>query len=249
MSTVVSVHQRSPKEKTINSPNERSLQMQLLGHIRAVKIGSEIEDTSGFYKIIDITKTLASLAISAPAVDYLKLEVGGIVGDRYFFEAITLPNGLVKRRINEVNIFTQEELDRLNLLLGANCLPGSVGENILTTGIDIDALPIGTLLSVGDAVLRVSGRRTFCWKFVITFIKKDFYEPTDFFKFNRTAIGMATQVVKPGIVKACDMVQVIKIGTGPVYRANNFIKFELFRAESDIDPILPCNETINRFNC
>jgi len=246
MSTVVSVHRRGPRASNI--PNEQLIQMNLLRHIRAVKIGSKVENTPDLQKIIDDTKTLASLTIVAPAVDYIELAIGGIVDDRYFFEPMTLLNGLVKRRINEVNVFTQEELDRLNLLLGAYGLPGSAGENILTTGIDIDSLPIGTLISVGDAVLRVSGRRTFCWKFAMAFIKKDFYEPTDFLQFNKNTIGMATQVVKPGIVKSHDIVQVIKMGIGPVYRASNLIEFELFGPDSDIDPILPFIQSDNQTN-
>lgn len=40
--------------------------------------------------------------------------------------------------------------------------PGGLGENILTTGLDLLALPAGTLLLIGDAVLRVTGLRNPC---------------------------------------------------------------------------------------
>ena len=40
--------------------------------------------------------------------------------------------------------------------------PGELGENITTTGLDLLALPVGTRLAIGDAVLTVTGLRNPC---------------------------------------------------------------------------------------
>ncbi|MEV2211419.1 MOSC domain-containing protein [Streptomyces sp. NPDC050997] len=46
---------------------------------------------------------------------------------------------------------------------GFNVVPGDLGENITTHGIDLHALPVGTLLRIGDdAVLEVTGLRNPC---------------------------------------------------------------------------------------
>jgi len=40
--------------------------------------------------------------------------------------------------------------------------PGDLGENITTRGIDLLGLPVGTRLSIGDAVIAVTGLRNPC---------------------------------------------------------------------------------------
>ncbi|MFD3327933.1 MOSC domain-containing protein [Streptomyces sp. NPDC058701] len=45
---------------------------------------------------------------------------------------------------------------------GFTVVPGDLGENITTSGIDLLGLPVGTLLRIGDAVLEVTGLRNPC---------------------------------------------------------------------------------------
>ncbi|MEU0474362.1 MOSC domain-containing protein [Streptomyces olivaceus] len=45
---------------------------------------------------------------------------------------------------------------------GFEVVPGDLGENITTRGIDLLALPVGTLLHIGEAVLEVTGLRNPC---------------------------------------------------------------------------------------
>ncbi|MFE9287029.1 MOSC domain-containing protein [Streptomyces olivaceus] len=45
---------------------------------------------------------------------------------------------------------------------GFEVAPGDLGENITTRGIDLLALPVGTLLHIGEAVLEVTGLRNPC---------------------------------------------------------------------------------------
>lgn len=57
----------------------------------------------------------------------------------------------------------QEELFEEVRALGFEVKPGDIGENITTRGIDLLALPVGTLLHLGDeAVVEVTGLRNPC---------------------------------------------------------------------------------------
>ena len=61
-----------------------------------------------------------------------------------------------------MHLFETEELDRLNQA-GFAVGPGGIGENITTRGLDLSALPCGTLLRLGDtAVVEVTGLRDPC---------------------------------------------------------------------------------------
>ena len=43
-----------------------------------------------------------------------------------------------------------------------NVPDGALGENITTYGIDLHALPTGTLITIGDSVIELTGLRTPC---------------------------------------------------------------------------------------
>ena len=45
---------------------------------------------------------------------------------------------------------------------GENVPDGELGENITTYGIDLHALPTGTLMSIGDSVIELTGLRNPC---------------------------------------------------------------------------------------
>src|SRR5699024_9043610 len=45
---------------------------------------------------------------------------------------------------------------------GHDVVPGSMGENVLTDGIDLLSLPEGTRLRLGDALVRITGLRNPC---------------------------------------------------------------------------------------
>jgi len=46
--------------------------------------------------------------------------------------------------------------------LGMDVKPGQMGENITTRGLDILALPRGTHLKIGDAIIEITGLRNPC---------------------------------------------------------------------------------------
>ncbi|MDH2415643.1 MOSC domain-containing protein [Nocardioides sp. CER19] len=63
--------------------------------------------------------------------------------------------------LRQVHLIHQELLDEARAA-GHDVGPGGLGENILTGGLDLLALPTGTLLRIGDAVLRLTGLRNPC---------------------------------------------------------------------------------------
>lgn len=63
-------------------------------------------------------------------------------------------------------LVAREELDHWGEQLGRDLRSGMFGENVTTTGLDVDTLPVGQRLGVGSAVvLRVCGPRTPCRTF------------------------------------------------------------------------------------
>lgn len=72
----------------------------------------------------------------------------------------------MRRDPNQPNL-RQVHLIQANLLdearaAGHDVGPGSLGENVLTEGIDLLALPTDTRLTIGEAVVRVTGLRNPC---------------------------------------------------------------------------------------
>lgn len=63
--------------------------------------------------------------------------------------------------LRQVHIIHTELLDEARAA-GHNVGPGSLGENILTEGLDVLVLPTDTRLLIGGAVLRVTGLRNPC---------------------------------------------------------------------------------------
>lgn len=63
-----------------------------------------------------------------------------------------------RRNLTEVHLLHAELLDRLHLS------PGELGENLTTRGLDLHALPTGTHLHLGEAIIEITGYRVPCWK-------------------------------------------------------------------------------------
>jgi MOSC domain-containing protein YiiM len=61
----------------------------------------------------------------------------------------------------QVHLFASEMLDELTAK-GFTVQPGEIGENLLTQGVDLLSLPLGTLLHIGETTLEVTGLRTPC---------------------------------------------------------------------------------------
>lgn len=89
----------------------------------------------------------------------------GVAGDAHA-GTLVQHRSRVRRDPNQPNL-RQVHLIQTDLLnearaAGHNVGPGSLGENILTDGVDLLGLPTGARLLVGGAVLRVTGLRNPC---------------------------------------------------------------------------------------
>jgi MOSC domain-containing protein YiiM len=82
---------------------------------------------------------------------------GPLVRHRYLARRKpTMPNA---RQIHLIPVELLEALRAEDCVLG----PGDLGENVLTAGLDLEFLPLGTLLMLGaDAVVELTGLRTPC---------------------------------------------------------------------------------------
>lgn len=163
--------------------------------------------------LLDATEQIKKHNISKQSQDYIQLDIGGVVGDAHFYPIIKVEEDgekFLQRKIAEVNFFNIAEYKRLNQLFGTNVAVGSLGENITTDGINLDALLYNTILEVGTAKVKILERRSFCYKFINVFMPdKKFWSLPDRQKFDRTKVGIVGQVIEPGIVRPGDVITAI----------------------------------------
>jgi len=74
---------------------------------------------------------------------------------------------LVKHRSRVAANPSQPNLRQVHLMMGEtldgeNVPDGELGENITTYGIDLHVLPTGTLMSIGDSIIELTGLRNPC---------------------------------------------------------------------------------------
>jgi len=106
----------------------------------------------------------------------------------------------------QVSLLAQESIDSM-VEKGLNVGPGDFAENITTVGIDLLALPVGSVLRVGeDVVLEISQIGKVCHtKCAIYYQAGDCVMPRE---------GLFAVVRTPGDVKVGDRVEVVSLGDG-----------------------------------
>lgn len=106
-------------------------------------------------------------SFSKPTYDRIQLEAGlGVVGDAHNGETVKHRSRVAKDptqpNLRQVHLIHHELIDDLNAS-GFTILPGNMGENMTTRGIDLLGLATGTKLHIGDAVtIEVTGLRNPC---------------------------------------------------------------------------------------
>ncbi|NHN57249.1 MOSC domain-containing protein [Calidifontibacter sp. DB0510] len=89
----------------------------------------------------------------------------GVVGDAHA-GTLVQHRSRVRRDPNQPNLrqvhLLHAELFDEARAMGYELAAGDLGENVLTRGIDLLGLPTGTLLGLGDAVVRLTGLRNPC---------------------------------------------------------------------------------------
>jgi MOSC domain-containing protein YiiM len=109
----------------------------------------------------------AEHGVSKPRVDAITLLAGrGVAGDAHAGETVQHRSRVARDpsqpNLRQVHLIHAELHDELRAA-GFDVAPGRMGENVTTRGVDLLALPAGTLLQLGDeAVVEVTGLRNPC---------------------------------------------------------------------------------------
>jgi MOSC domain-containing protein YiiM len=106
----------------------------------------------------------------------------------------------------QVSLLAQESIDKM-IAAGLDVGPGDFAENITTKGIDLLALPVGSLVAVGDGVrLEISQIGKVCHtKCAIFYQAGDCVMPRE---------GLFAVVRQAGRVRVGDRVEVVSLGDG-----------------------------------
>ncbi|MCA5891946.1 MOSC domain-containing protein [Isoptericola sp. NEAU-Y5] len=103
---------------------------------------------------------------SKPAIERVLLVEGvGVEGDAHAGVTVQHLSRVAadpsQPNLRQVHLIHAELFDRL-AAAGYSLVPGDLGENVTTRGIDLLALPVGTRLTVGEAVVTLTGLRNPC---------------------------------------------------------------------------------------
>lgn len=115
-----------------------------------------------------------------------------------------------KPNLAQVHLFAAERLDEL-AALGFVLTPGEIGENILTRGLDLHTLPLGTRLQLGaEALIAITGERTPCSQIDKhrTGLQQHLWGPRDADRQKLRRAGVMAVVLTGGVVTADDMIRV-----------------------------------------
>ena len=125
-------------------------------------------------------------------VDVIELAVGtGVVGDAHA--------GAWHR---QVSLLPDESVDELREVL-PNLAPGDFAENILTRGLDLKSLPVGTIVAAGEALVAVTQIGKKCHNDCeIKRLTGKCAMPTE---------GIFAVVIRDGKVRAGDEVRVVEV--------------------------------------
>ncbi|MFE5334938.1 MOSC domain-containing protein [Isoptericola sp. NPDC056573] len=115
---------------------------------------------------VDAVHASRDHGFSKPTVDRVVLVEGvGVEGDAHAGVTVQHRSRVAadpsQPNLRQVHLIHGELFDRL-AAAGHAVAPGDLGENVTTRGIDLLALPVGTRLTIGAAVVTVTGLRNPC---------------------------------------------------------------------------------------
>lgn len=164
----------------------------------SVQVGSgEVWDTKKHLTGINKVAT-SSIEIFEPGAR----EDGGRSGVRGDFVGDLVHHGGSEQA---VYLVASEELAYWSNELGKTLKPGNFGENVTTSGIDVDGILIGTQLAIGSAILQITGPRipcrTFAWALDVAGWVKTFTQ--------HARPGAYARVIRPGVIRPDDVIEVV----------------------------------------
>jgi MOSC domain-containing protein YiiM len=116
-------------------------------------------------RVVSVSRDGSHRFSKVPVASITLVEGRGVEGDAHA-GALVQHRSRVRRdptqpNLRQVHLIDAELFDRAREW-GYQVGPGDLGENILTAGLDLLALPTGTLLDLGGPVLRITGLRNPC---------------------------------------------------------------------------------------
>lgn len=152
-------------------------------------------------------------SFSKESVDSIEVLAGiGVVGDAHAGPTVKHRSRVAadpnQPNLRQVHLMHREVFDVV-AEKGHVVSPGDLGENLTTEGLDLLELPLGTTLSIGDAVLVMTGLRNPCAQingFSQGLLKEMVHRTSDG-EVERLA-GAMSMVVKSGTISVGDPIRV-----------------------------------------
>ena len=142
----------------------------------------------------------------------------GVRGDAHFGRTVQHRSRIAKTpdapNLRQVHLVHRELLEWLRQQ-GFDVAPGDMGENIMTSGIELLALQTGTTLAIGETVVEVTGLRNPC-KQLDNFqdgLMSELRPRGEDGEITRLA-GVMAVVVEGGTVRAGDAITKLTLGSG-----------------------------------
>lgn len=152
-------------------------------------------------------------SFSKPTVDEIRLLEGlGVEGDAHCGVTVKHQSRVAQDpsqpNLRQVHLIHAELFDHV-AGRGHAVRPGDLGENITTRGIDLLGLPVGTRLTIGEAVIAVTGLRNPCVQidWFSDGLLKEVVRTDDDGTVVRLA-GIMGTVARGGVVRPGDAIQV-----------------------------------------
>lgn len=124
----------------------------------------------------------------------------------------------------QVSLLNQEDIDAFNQK-GAGVIPGAFGENLIVSGLDVHALPIGSHIQIGEVVLEITQRGKECHDHCQIYYKMG--------ECIMPRLGMFSKVIKGGNIKVGDEVKEIKRDNIPFTAAIITLSDKGFKGERE----------------
>jgi MOSC domain-containing protein YiiM len=165
--------------------------------------------------ILAVSANAAHTFSKQPRTSIRLLEGIGVEGDAH--AGATVQHLYLKRRnasapnLSQVHLLASERLIEL-ATQGFSVQPGELGENILTCGIELHHLPLGTKLHLGgEAIVALTGLRTPCAQ-IDNFragLEQQMWGPRDASGQRARRVGVMSIVLHGGLVANGDSIQVV----------------------------------------
>ena len=141
--------------------------------------------------ILAVNSSQKKGTVKKPIEEGLFIVDGGLKGDAHFGPGI-----------RQVSLLSKESITPMEEKLGRPLPDGSFGENLITTGLTLFTLPIGTIFKIGTGFFRLSKIGKECHNGCeIKQITGDCVMPRE---------GVFCQVIRNGVIKKGDTLKVLK---------------------------------------